>query len=137
MVIFIQIIDSIRFFGLVSIVISTPTSFFGFLLYGLTPIAFYATGINLFISRPWARTSGQIILPAVSLLIVMHLAVHSARIHAADYRLGLLDLLNLESGIFAQFLLRYSLVFLPVVFYLGRQNVVEYFKESSPAAPDL
>ena len=73
-VVFLAVIDSLRLFGLSSILVYSSGSLLGFLLYGALPVLFYATGIGLFQLRSWARRSITYFIPMIMFLWVMNLA---------------------------------------------------------------
>ena len=131
MITLIQIFDSIRLYGLHSVVINSFPASLGFFLYGLTPLLFYSTGMNLFMSRPWARASAAFLIPGMSLVLVMNLALKTARVRSSFYISDPLSLIVAESDVFLRFLLQYLVVFVPLIAYLNHPRVVRHFKKGT------
>ena len=52
----IEIIDSIRFYGLGSLMITSPAGLAGFILYAALPVIVCLTGIGTFDAKRWAYT---------------------------------------------------------------------------------
>lgn len=123
----IAILDSLRFHGVESVLISTPASFLGFLLYGVTPILFYLTGANLIMSRPWARKAALFIIPAISLLLIIHIAFKMAVLRSQYLQPGINDLLTEQFELFSIWALGFLAIFAPVAFYLTHPKVAFYF----------
>lgn len=129
LVIFIEMIDSLASFGFGSILISSISSFGGFLLYGLVPILFYSTGIGLLMSRPWARWSLVFVIPPLTFVFGFHMACHVARRESAVYGAMAVELVFSHFGIFANMFFRLALIFIPLLFYVHRPLVSAYFEE--------
>lgn len=128
LVILIEMIDSMTAFGLNTVLISSPRSLMGFILYGGTPILFYATGIGLFLAQPWARTSVLLYIPVLGLLFFFHLALNLARIVADLYAAPVWLVLWKNPGIFMNVFVRYAFLVGPVIWYFRKREMTEYFQ---------
>ncbi len=115
-------IDSVRFFGLPSLAIPNLPAALGFLLFGVVPVVFYATGMGLFLRRPWARSAVLFVIPAALFLLLLHFA---ARMAATASWAGAGRPVPPE--IFLQFFLRYLALVLPLTYYFTRRGVKSYF----------
>jgi hypothetical protein len=123
----IAIFDSLRIQGIKSLWISSPTSFFGFILYGVTPVLFYFTGINLMLSKAWARKAVLFIIPLVSLLFTVHIAFNMAVQRSHLIHQGIGELVTEQFGLFCAFILVFLFVFVPIEYYLNHPRIALYF----------
>jgi len=121
-----EIFDSIRFYGLDSILLVSPGAVAGFLIYGMTPVLLYSTGVGLFMSREWARTLTLLILPVLLFFFVFNQALRVATL-SSDYAFLFPDIVLFNLDIFAKALLLYLAFTFPMMRYFSQRPVKEYF----------
>jgi hypothetical protein len=121
-----EIFDSVRFYGFQSIFISNLESLIGFIIYGVTPILFYVTGIGLLQRHPRARFIAVSFIPFFLFLFIGNLALHFAATFA---RRGMpsQELMTLRGVLFLKCFLFYLLIVLPLITYLSRKDIKKYF----------
>lgn len=124
---FFEIIDSIRFYGLASILIISLSSLAGFVVYGFTPIFLYTTGVGLFMSRLWARSAAVGLIPALLFLFFFTQALHVAKLLTFG-SFAPLELVIIRHDIFLKFLTVYLFFILPLVYYFSCPSIRKYFR---------
>lgn len=127
LVIFLEIIDSMRFFGMDSVFIIGYSSLWGFILYGGTPILLYATGMGLFMAKPWARRFTITILPILLLNLLFNITCNVLRERFYLYSMPFYKLFPLFPEVFFAVALRLCLIVLPLIFYFTRPRIRRYF----------
>lgn len=136
-VIFIELIDSIRFFGAASIGISSIISFFGFIIFAITPVLLYASGVGLFLSQPWAWKAVVYFLPVLLFFFFANLAYGVAWERSVLLDPSPVEVIFENTDVFVNVFFRYAVLVLPVIYYFTRPVVVLYFEQFLPKAPDL
>ncbi len=128
--IFFHVIDSIRFYGWSSLTVCSAYSFIGFAIYGCIPILFYNVGVGLFESRIWAWNASVFVIPLAMFIFFFSVAMNAALTETLYPNPTLMELLYDHGGIFLDVFFRYFLFITPLVFYLTRPAVIEYFKKA-------
>lgn len=121
-----EVIDSIRFYGVGSIIIEGFISLAGFFVYGLTPLILYSTGMGLFMNRVWAKQSALFIIPFLLLIFFLNQASQVA------YRLSRhaessYQALTIQSDVFIKFFIIYCLFIIPLWLYFTRKEIKLFF----------
>lgn len=121
-----EVIDSIRFYGFGSITIEGIISLAGFLVYGITPLVLYSTGMGLFMSRTWARQSAIFIVPFLLLIFFLNqasqLAGRLSRQAESAYQA-----LSIQTDVFLKFFVVYCLLIIPLWTYFTRKEIKHFF----------
>ncbi len=121
-----EMIDSIRFYGLGSILIESFAAIAGFIIYGITPVFMYGTGVGLFMNRPWARKAAVSFVPALLFLFFFSQSIHVARVLTRGHYV-VLELLLIRPDIFLKFLGLYLICVVPLVAYFVRPAIKDFF----------
>lgn len=132
LVMFIEFLDSLRLFGPTSVLVNSPASLAGFLLYGTLPILFYTAGIGLITGRPWAWRAVVFIIPVIMLFYFFNFACNLTRHQLGTYDGNPSELFAAAPEVFFSVFLRYLLLFGPLIFYFHQPNVTRFFQEETP-----
>ena len=133
LIIFIFILDSVRLYGLNSLMISSPLAFAGFVLYGVTPLLFYSTGVSLYMAKPWARKVTVTVIPLASFFLFFNWKYRLLLAQSMLLNPGFFDVLLDQTGYFLQSFLQYLLVCVPLVSYFSKPQVKSYFSPETAA----
>lgn len=131
-IIIIELIDSIRFFGPTSIGISSFISLFGFIIYALTPLILYSTGVGLFLSQPWAWKTIIFVLPVLLFFFFLNLAYRIAEGRSVLLNPSPLEIFFENTDVFLNVFLRYMILVLPAIYYFTLPVVTLYFEQFLP-----
>lgn len=129
-IIFIEMIDSIRFFGFESIGISSLSSLLGLIIFGGTPVLLYSAGVGLFLSQAWARVAVQIVIPLLLFAYFFNLALTIAYQNTLLWSPSFWDILGEQSDVFFNILFRYTILIGPLIYYFSHPRIVEYFRKA-------
>jgi len=127
-----EIIDSLRFYGLESILIINFASLIGFLVYGILPVMFYAVGVALFMARFWAWRAIMLVIPVLLLVFCAVQAIHVCRIVSPLRHAAVTDFLIRYPDVFLKFLIFYFLLIAPMILYFRQPGVRDYFLLQKP-----
>lgn len=128
LIIFVEVIDSLRLFGFSSIWITSLYALEGFFLYAGMPIIMYTTGIGLFMYRSWARISILYVLPVMSFFFFFNIACNMIRERSYYIENLNFDLLIANFDVLVSVFLRYMFIVIPIIIYFNLSDVKFYFR---------
>jgi hypothetical protein len=128
-ILIVEIIDSIRFYGLASLMITNPASFAGFILYAALPIMVYSTGIAVFEAKRWAYVSTTRWIPVLMLCFLLNVTYNTLRIKTGLYNVAFLEMFFSHFDDFTGVLAGYAVTVMPLLYYLRQASVHAYFSE--------
>jgi len=128
-IIFIELIDSIRFYGTSSIGISSFVSLFGFMIFAITPVILYSSGVGLFLSQYWSWQAVVYVLPALLFGFFGNLAYRMAWETSVLLEPTPLDIIFENTDIFVNVFMRYIVLVAPALYYFTRPVVKLYFAQ--------
>lgn len=125
--VFLAVLDSMRLNGIASILVYSPSSLLGFLLYGALPVLFYSTGLGLFQFRPWARKSVLVLIPLISFGWIWNISYKMTYEEVITEH----SVLLVKGGpeMFLGLFSLYFLLFIPIFLYFSRPSVRILFVE--------
>lgn len=133
-IIFIEMIDSIRFFGPSSIGVVSIESLVGLIIFAGTPLILYSTGIGLFMAQAWSRQACLTVIPFLLFLYFVNLSVTAAYRESVLLSPSTFAVLSENPEIPLKMLLRFALLALPLMYYFRHPTVVRYFLETPRSA---
>ncbi|HQO58174.1 MAG TPA: hypothetical protein PLT76_05580 [Candidatus Omnitrophota bacterium] len=133
-IIFVYILDSLRIYGVSSLMITGPMSLAGFILYGIMPVLFYSAGVSLYMARPWARRATVTIIPLAGFFWFFNWKYRSILGQSMLLNPGVLDILREWPGYFFQSFLQYMLGWALLVSYFLKPHVKVYFSSEVPSS---
>ena len=131
LILFFEVLATISFSGLGSILITNIQSLGGFVIYGAAPVILYVTGVGLFTSRPWALKSVMFIIPPLLFMSFMNLACSVAQSHSYLYMLKMKDLIKYTPEPFLILFIIYLIIILPLIIYFRNPFIINYFNKTS------
>ena len=133
LILFFEILATISFSGLGSILITNLYSLGGFLIYGATPLIFYVTGVGIYTSRPWALKAVLFIIPPLLFLSFMNLACSIAQTNNNTYLFKINELIKYTPEPFLILFIIYGVIIFPMIIYFRNPFVINYFQKSTLA----
>ena len=131
LILFFEILATISFSGLGSILITNLYSLGGFLIYGATPVIFYITGVGLYTSRPWALKSVIFVIPPLLFISFMNLACSFAQNNNEIYLFRVSDLIQYTPEPFLILLIIYIIIIFPMIVYFRNPFIINYFQKTT------
>jgi len=131
LIMIIEVFDAMRLLGMMGVAVNSFHSFFGFLLYGITPIFFYATGLGLFTSRRWAYALTRKVAPFLIVFLLLNFSANIAQKQFYPVRLSFLRLFSLRPQAFLWVLVLCVVLIYPILVYLRTPYIQEYFRMQS------
>lgn len=126
-IIFIFILDSVRIYGLSSLMITSPLAFAGFVLYGIMPLLFYSTGVSLYMAKPWARVVTLSVIPLASFFLFFNWKYRFVLAQSMRLNPGVFDVVSEQPSYFLQSFLQYLLAWMLLISYFCKPHVKSYF----------
>ena len=128
-ILIVEIIDSIRFHGLGSLMITNPASLAGFVLYAALPALVYSTGIETFEAKRWAYAYITRWIPVLMLCFLLNVTYNTVRIKTGLYTITFFEMFFSHFDDFVGLLAGYTVILVPLLYYLRQPNVFQYFTE--------
>ncbi|MCK5215912.1 MAG: hypothetical protein KAR05_11245 [Candidatus Omnitrophica bacterium] len=129
LVVFVEALDSIRFYGAGSLRIIDFYSFAGFLIYAAGPVLSYMTGMGLFNLRPWAHFSVLNIIPVILFFWFINIACKEASQAMGWFGAPIGNLLMEQFSIFLKRIFHFLLISIPLRVYFSRLIIYDFFLE--------
>ena len=126
--ILLDVIDSLRFFGLSSLAISSPAALLGFMMYAGAPVAFYATGIGLFSGSKWARYLVVRVDPIFIFFFFFNVAYTLGRKKPYLQHALPLKVMMASAANFSQIILLGIIIIAFLMMYFNKPSVKNYFE---------
>ena len=127
----IEVFDAMRMLGMTGIAIESFPSFLGFLLYGVSPVLFYASGLGLFMSRRWAYLWTQKATPLLIIFLLINLSANMVQKEFYPARLSFVRLFSLRPQAFLWAVMLCAVIIYPILAYLRTPYIEEYFRITS------
>ncbi|MDP2654302.1 MAG: hypothetical protein Q8Q08_09750 [Candidatus Omnitrophota bacterium] len=123
-----QVIDSLRVYGIGSLLITSPTALIGFVLYGMLPVLLYSSGVGIFLLRPWAWWNVTYLIPALLIVFFLCMTTIVLREQLHLHETSAIDLVIAYPVLYLNSLVRGLLLSVPLHFYFRRSSIMAWFE---------
>lgn len=131
LILILDIVDALRFYGPSSLSIETPTALMGFLIYGGAPLSFYLTGMGFFTAKPWARKLALFVNPVLIFLYAFVWASRMAGKKSGILHGNPLNIMMSNALVFGQIMMAAIVLIVFLIIYLNTPRVRNYFNSPS------
>lgn len=128
-ILIVEIIDSIRFYGFESLLVTSLVGLVGFILYAALPVLVYWTGIGVFEAKRWSYVSVTRWIPVLMACFLLNFTYNAIKSKTGELYLTFGEIFFRHFDDFFKMLAGYFITCAPLLYYLRQNTVRSYFTE--------